>query len=829
MDRYDLKILEFDKIIELLKLRAYSDGAKKLAGELRPSNDISDVRRSLEDSDSAKQLVLRRGEIPLSGLSDITEIVKRSSRDATLSCAELLKIARFLRTSGKMYDYAYRAKASFVEDREINPLEDISMLTEQKSVSDLNENTDIGILSFLEYFDGLSEFSDLEKRISKAILSEDEVSDFASHDLHSIRRKIKDIQKNIRDYLDSVIRTNSEDLSDSIYTQRDGRYVIPVKSAQKSKFKGLVHDASSSGQTLFIEPLAVVENNNKIRELEIEERKEIERILFSFSQEIKQYSIELLNSNTIAVKIDFIHAKAKLAIDLDANIPEINDAGIIELLSVRHPLIPKDKIVPIDIILGTSYRSLVITGPNTGGKTVALKTCGLMTLMAMSGLLIPAKEKSKISVFSKVLADIGDEQSIEQNLSTFSAHMTHVISILKFADHESLVLLDELGSGTDPSEGAALAVAILEELRMIGCLVMSSTHYKELKVYALENDEVENASCEFDIQSLRPTYRLLIGMPGVSNAFVISQKLGLDERLIKKAKENLGSEKLSFEKVLADAENKRRQYSQAREDVERRSNELKLKEEKISREELFIKNKKDEIINSAREESRNQLRDMLKITEMLIDDIKKSMKSGNYAEADKLAKELRQSLKSEINSLDDKLTDSLINRTSNGKKLSKDELKIGELYYVPLLGKNARLLENPKGNKVLVQDGNISTRVDVRNLEPAKQSGSAAEKKFGTTGKGTSFSSQRLDKKMNFSPEIKLIGMRTDEAEVELERFIDSACLASIKQLRVVHGKGTGALRAMVKRVVNRDKRIKSSSDAPYGQGDSGVTLIELR
>lgn len=872
MENFDLKTLEFEKIIYELEKRAYSDGAKELAKSLQPSDDFEVVQKCLCDSYAAQNLILTRGEVPLSGLSDIKSIVNRSERDACLSCKDLLQIARFLRATASMNDFAYRARIALEENREFNQLtskvdaEDklIRQLSSGSNENLLNDNTKLhfsSLMNFLHIFDSLISLNNLENRIDRAILSEDEVADNASNELATIRKKIKDVQQSIKIYLDNVIKNDSEYLSDSIYTQRDGRYVIPVKSAQKSKIKGLVHDASSSGQTLFIEPIAVVESNNKIRELQIAEKKEIERILFDFSQEIKLAADSLKLSNSSAIEIDFIHAKGKLAIEWKANLPKINNRGYISLKNVRHPLIAKDKVVPIDILLGDSYSTLVITGPNTGGKTVALKTCGLMSLMAMSGLLLPCQENSEISTFSKVLADIGDEQSIEQNLSTFSSHMKHIVEILDFADDKSLILLDELGSGTDPAEGAALAISILEELRNLGSKVLSSTHYKELKVYALETEEVENASCEFDIDSLKPTYKLLIGIPGVSNAFVISKKLGLSDRLIDRAKKNLTADSLKFEAVLADAENKRRQYNNAKAEVDKLEADLKKRENEITREELFITQKKQEIINSTREENRQIFRDKLKITEMLLDEIKQAIKGQDYTQAHKLGSELKLSLRNEISDIENKITSNLVKGNSFGKKIEKDDLKIGELYYVPLLGKNAKLLEVIKNKKVLVQADNLRTTVDITALEEAKtvnnfdnekKYGKGLKSQFSRSSKSqksskssmspwssksdrmhqsnkSNHSSINLEAKMYFSPEIKLIGMRVDEAEVEVEKFLDAAVLASVKQLRIVHGKGTGALRNMVKSRLNKDKRVLNFSDAPYGQGDAGVTVVELK
>lgn len=842
---FDTKRLEYDKILEKLSALCYSQHAKETALQLQPTCEIEEIEQRLDETEGAVYVFLRRGEPSLQGLSDIGSYISRAERDATLSCAELLELARVLRCFSRLLDYSEHVELQLKNEREEEYGEkDGKTVSEDAERRLLPKGETLAAVqlcdAYLKHFREIGDFRDLRRAIEQAVLSEEELADHASPELASLRRRIKEQQVHIRSRLEQILKNDADLLTDSIYTQRNGRFVIPVKASERGRIQGLVHDASASGQTVFIEPLAVLEANNKIRELKIEEAKEVERILFRFSQWVKSTGRALRRSSLAAVHLDFIQGRARLALQMKAVRPRLNEDGRLLLKKARHPLIEEKKVVPIDLELGRRFSTLLITGPNTGGKTVALKTCGLLTLMGMSGLMIPAADHSELSVFHKVLADIGDEQSIEQSLSTFSSHMRHIIQILELADSQSLILVDELGSGTDPSEGAALAMAILEELRRREAKTLASTHYRELKMYAMENVGVENACCEFDLESLRPTYKLLIGLPGVSNALLISRRLGLPESLVTRAKEFLDRDAQHFEEVLAEAETERRKWEESRGESERIRKELEKSRAEFEEERLLRKEKEEAKQASLREEYRSMFREKLKITELLLEDIQKARREGRIGDAGQLAFDLRSSLRSEIREQEAVMAASALR--SRGEKKRKDDtliLRAGENYYVPLLGKNAKLLEEVKGKKqVLVQAGNFQTRVDPHSLERARDEAPRASAARSAAVSGSAKEERRLrseagrssfERSLHFSPELKLLGLRVDEAEVELDHFLDHACLSSVKQLRIVHGKGTGALRSMVLHKLKKDARVKSCAAAPFGQGDAGVTVVELK
>lgn len=780
--------LELDKILERASQLTSCDDAKAMMLALEPSRHLDTVNKRLAETNDAHSLSGRFGSPSFGGLTDVTESLRRSKTGASLSTTELLEIARVLHVIRTLKDWRKRSAGT-------------------KTVLDTR-------------FDALVPSKYLEDKITTSIISEDEIADAASPELAAIRRKIRMTSSKARDQLDKMIRSSvvQKYLQESIITMRNGRFVVPVKAECRGNVPGLVHDTSGSGQTIFVEPMAVVEANNEIKVLESKEQDEIARILWQLSAETAEHAGVIINSYSAAVELDVIFAKADLAYKMKASLPIMNSEGVIELKKARHPLIDADKVVASDVTLGIGFDTLIITGPNTGGKTVSLKLIGLLTLMAACGFMIPASDNSRLSVFDSVFADIGDEQSIEQSLSTFSAHITNTIDILKSCTAKSLVLLDELGAGTDPIEGAALATAILEDLRKKGARIACTTHYAELKAFALRTDGVENGSCEFDVATLRPTYKLLIGVPGRSNAFAISLRLGMEQELVDRAGELVSTESREFENVVSALDVQRQELikkEQAAENARRKA----VKAQRRAEEELadVRKQAQNEI-----EQARMQAQEIMTKTRAqalaLLDEIEATRKKAESEAADKAA------LKSKIKELE-KTADPIAKKTNDGYVLPR-KLKVGDDVLIFDIDKNATVLELPdRNNKVLVQAGIMQLRVDLDNIRLI-ESRKKSPQSYIRSGRKTT---NRSNYDVKAITEVDLRGMTAQEAIMQLELSIDSAVLSNINQLTIIHGKGTGVLRTEVHKFLKTCKYIKSYRLGVYGEGEAGVTIAELK
>jgi len=791
MDTRTLKVLEYDKILQRLKDFAVSDLGKELAGSVLPVTEIELVSRLLDDTTEAVSLVMRKGNPPLYGLHDITSSLKRAKIGSVLSPSELLRVADVLRTSRNFIKY----------------------------MSDEDDKTKGSIkeLSALLYYD-----KSLEEKINSCILNEEEIADNASSLLSSIRKQIRQQQEHIKDRLNEMIRSAryQKFMQDPIVTIRQDRYVIPVKQEYRNEIQGLIHDSSSSGATIYIEPMAVVEANNKIKQLKIKEQLEITRILQELTSDVQNIADNLFSAIDALARLDVIFAKARLSIDDKCVQPKVNKEGRIHLKKARHPLLEKDKVVPIDIWLGQTFRTLVITGPNTGGKTVTLKTLGLLTLMAQSGLHIPVFEGSEIAVFEKVFADIGDEQSIEQSLSTFSSHMKNIVSVLNEADANSLVLFDELGAGTDPAEGAALAMAILDFLHDRGCVAAATTHYSELKVYALTRHGVENACCEFDVDTLRPTYRLLIGIPGKSNAFAISKKLGLSEEILQTARHFLKQEDIRFEDILNELESNRKNAEEQKKKAEEARMEAEKLKHEIEEQKLKINMQKDKILKEAREEARKILIEAREEATKIIEELKKAQKEQQQAEQVRAIEEARRKLKNKIDCVEDALVQSLMPNQSFVK--SPEHLKPGDTVLVVSLNQKATVLEPPDSKgEVLIQAGIMKINVHISNLRLADEQKEYA----GKTGIGKI----SVSKAQKATTEADVRGMCLEEALQYVDKFLDDSVIANLPSVTIIHGKGTGILRSGIHRFLKNDSRVKSYRLGKYGEGETGVTIVELK
>ena len=671
-------------------------------------------------------------------------------------------------------------------------------------------------------FEDLSPLTQISEEILKCIISEDQIADDASPTLKKIRREISSTNDKIHSQLISMLNGSMRSyLQDAVITMRDNRYCIPVKAEYKSQVSGMIHDQSSTGSTVFIEPAAVVNLNNRIRELGLEEQKEIEVILAQLSAKVGEYSEEIVQDQKIMTMLDFIFAKGRLAIEQNATRPIFNDEHIISIRKGRHPLLDPKKVVPIDIRIGEDFDLLIVTGPNTGGKTVSLKTVGLLTLMGQAGLHIPAGDRSRLSVFKKVYADIGDEQSIEQSLSTFSAHMKNIVAILKHADEDSLCLFDELGAGTDPTEGAALAIAILDHLHERGIRTMATTHYSELKVYALSTSFVENACCEFDVDSLSPTYRLLIGIPGKSNAFAISKRLGLKDYIIESAKRQIETDKESFEDLISDLETKRVIVERDKEEIAESKKRIKELEQALEKKSGKIEDQREQILREAREEAREILQDAKDTADDMIMSLNKANQGIDVRELEKK----RTKVRDKIGETNSKL--SIKKETSGKKTLKPQDLKLGDDVKVLSMGLKGIVnsLPDAKGN-LFVQCGIIRSRVNISDLELISEDIQSENR----TKKGSSgISKIKMSKSYSVSPEINLLGKTVDEAIHELDKYLDDAYLAHLPSVRIVHGKGTGALRSAVMNHLKRIKYVESYRQGEFGEGDAGVTIAVFK
>lgn len=793
MNRHHLA-LELDKVLELLARHTSCEDARLAALNLEPQSELASAQALMNQTRDAHMLLARFGGPAFGGLTNVNNALYRADAGSTLSLKELLNVASVLHV--------------------------IRTISQWRSTNE-------GVATVLDiYFNALVPNRFLEDSITTAIISEEEIADNASPTLADIRRKIRTQESKVRDQLGKYTHNSnfSKYLQDNIITMRNGRYVIPVRNEYRGEVPGLVHDTSSSGATVFIEPMPIVEANNQIKLLKNKEEDEIDRILAELSANVGSFANSIKSSYECAVELNLIFAKAQLAYAMRASVPQLNNEGIIELRRARHPLIDKNKVVPVDISLGTDFDTIVITGPNTGGKTVSIKTIGLMSLMAMCGLMLPVDDRSRISVFDHVLADIGDEQSIEQSLSTFSSHMTKIVSILEEADDRSLVLIDELGAGTDPIEGAALAVSILEQLRNQGAKIAATTHYAELKSYALQTPGVINGSCEFDVQSLKPTYRLLIGIPGRSNAFAISKRLGISDEIIEHAQELVSNENVRFEDVVDRLEQSRANMEKEREEARKIREEADRELEKAQKLKADIETLRQKELEDAKgqavritEQAKREAYQLLNDLEMLK---KQQAKEKNAAE---MARRARAVIKKDLNAIDS-ASDPIVALGNDEDYVLPRPLKIGDTVIIADIGNEATVvtLKDKKG-LVTVQMGTMKTRVKEENLRLIEKKKSAEKKRTVATG--------RMESRMNMKAQtsVDLRGMTVEEGILELDRYIDHALRMGINEFTVIHGKGTGVLRSAVRDYLKKSKYVKTSRLGTFGEGEDGVSIVTLK
>ena len=789
MEEKSLSTLEYTKILKSLSECAKNDDAKTMAEELKPSSDFREVERALAETDAAVTMSLKFGSPEILRVEPVDGAIKRLDVGGALSAAELLNVARLL-----------------------------------KCIRNLKRYTKEQTGALEEYFSELVSAKPIEDEINRAIVSEDEIADAASPALANVRRKMKNTGAKIKDSLDSMVRSGhyQKFLMDNIVTMRNNRYVVPVKAEHRSEVPGIVHDMSASGSTVFIEPSSVVNANNELHELEIKEKAEIEKVLYELSNKVAEISEQVKYNYETLILIDFIFAKAKLALDMKAVCPKLNTDGKIKIVKGRHPLIDKSKIVPIDVRLGDDFDVLVVTGPNTGGKTVVLKTIGLFCIMTQAGLHIPANEESEMPVFDDVFADIGDEQSIEQSLSTFSSHMKNIVHIVENAGPNSLVLFDELGAGTDPVEGAALATAIIESIRLIGAKIVATTHYSELKLYALSTDGIENASCEFDVETLSPTYKLLIGVPGKSNAFAISKKLGLPDSIIERSKEKLSDENIKFEDVLGSIEENRVSAQKAREEQERMRREIEQLKDELQREREKIDKKKDKIYDNARAKAEKIIKQAQEDTERMLEEIKQLQKEKRNKEAVRAMEEVRKELK-----LKEKSNVRPKNRRSGGVKsnVNLNTLKLGSnVLIIDLNDKGTVLSINKDNQTAVIQVGIMKITAKISNLVVLEDEKGSKPESYVAPKR-----SKGINTAMSGKTEVDLRGMTIGEAELEVDKFLDESVLSGLSEVSLIHGKGTGALRAGIHEYLRHHPHVRKYRLGRFGEGDIGVTIVELK
>ena len=789
MNYKSLTTLEYDKIIDRLVSFAASDKAKERLKKLVPMTDIHDINAALSETSDALSRVYAKGAVSFSGVHDVGASVKRLEIGSSLNTVELLHISSLLTAAARVKNY-------------------------------YEDTTD----SLTGYFHALEPLTPLNTEIKRCILSEDEISDDASANLRSIRRQKVLAAERIHTELNKMLNSSSvrNCLQVFVITSRSGRYCLPVKAEYKSQVPGMVHDQSATGSTLFIEPAAVVKLNNDIRELELKEQAEIEAILAELSAKASEFTDELLTDFQVLTTLDFIFAKAQMSKQYKCSCPVMNTNNYINIKKGRHPLIDPHKVVPIDIYLGKNFNLLIITGPNTGGKTVSLKTVGLLTLMAQSGLHIPALDHSELAVFDNVFADIGDEQSIEQSLSTFSSHMTNTVSILKEADAHSLILFDEIGAGTDPTEGAALAISILNDLHKRGITTMATTHYSEIKVYALTTDGVENACCEFDVESLRPTYRLLIGIPGKSNAFAISKKLGLPDYIIKDASARMDADDVQFEDLLSDLEHSRITIEKERAEINAYKQEIQQLKDELKTKSDRLDERRDKILRKANEEAAAILKDAKEYADQTIKTMNK------HGMTVKELEKQRSAIRDKMNKRQEKLSVQAAKPKAH-KAHDISEFKVGT--HVRVLSMNligtVTAPPSPKG-EITVQMGSLSTKTKINNLEILVGYKDPEEAKKAPKGAGGS-GKIKMSKAASISHEINLLGLTVDEAVAKLDKYLDDAYISRIPQVRIVHGKGTGALRNGVTAYLRGVPYIKSFRLGEIGEGDTGVTIVDFK
>ena len=797
MNQKVLKTLEYNKIIHQLTGYAASAPGKLLCQNLLPMSDFHEIVQAQTETSDALTRVRMKGSLSLSGIRDVRDSLKRLEIGSALGIPELLSISSLLTVAARAKAYGHHEESEEFPDDSLDQM-----------------------------FRSLEPLTPANNEIKRCIISEEEISDNASPGLHKVRRSMHGINDRIHTQLNSILNSCRSYLQDAVITMRDGRYCLPVKAEYKSQVNGMVHDQSSTGSTLFIEPMAVIQLNNELRTLEIQEQKEIEAVLADLSNQLTPYTTELAIDLQILTRLDFICAKAALSRHFKCSEPKFNTEGRIHIKDGRHPLLDPQKVVPITVWLGTDFDLLMVTGPNTGGKTVSLKTVGLFTLMGQAGLHIPAFEGSELAVFEEVFADIGDEQSIEQSLSTFSAHMTNIVNILNQADSRSLCLFDELCSGTDPTEGAALAIAILNFLHNMKCRTMATTHYSELKIYALSTPGVENACCEFDVATLRPTYRLLIGIPGKSNAFAISKKLGLPDYIIEDAKNHLESEDETFEDVISRLEENRVTIEKERAEIENYKAEIARLKSGLEKKEERFDERRDKMIRKANEEAQQILREAKETADRTIKNINKLAASSGIdtkaLEAERT--KLRDSLKKVEGGL------SLKQETRKPHKaINPKTLKLGDGVRVLSMNLNGTVssLPDAQGN-VFVQMGILRSKVNISDLE-LLQENSVSGPGLEARRKGSGSSNIKMSKSFGISPEINVLGMTVDEAVAQLDKYLDDAYIAHLPQVRIVHGKGTGALRAGIHKHLKRLKYIKEFHLGGFGEGDAGVTIVVFK
>lgn len=787
MNERSLRVLEFNKVKDILKKYAVTKGGKELVEELVPYESVFEVKNALEETNEAYNLVIKKGNPPFAGVFDIREALERATKGGTLSIGQLLYVGNMLRSTRQIKEYLQRKE----EEESFPRIEDLASI--------------------------LTPIPTFEKEIEIAIVSEDELSDKASSTLYNIRRSLKEKNSSVREKINSFVRSNAKYLQDSLYTMRGDRYVLPVKAEYKGAVPGLVHDQSSTGATLFIEPMGLVNLNNEIKELKLKEQAEIERILAELSRKVKN-NRDILSSNMkILLQIDFIFAKGKYALASKGIMPEVKEDGSFNLIDARHPLIDPQVAVPSDIYLGKNFTALMITGPNTGGKTVTLKTVGLTHIMAMSGLLICAREGSSVSFYREVFADIGDEQSIEQSLSTFSSHITNIVEIMKAADRESLALFDELGAGTDPTEGAALAVSIIETLKDRGTKIIATTHYSELKGYALRTTGVENASVEFDVETLRPTYRLLIGVPGKSNAFAISKRIGLDDYVIEKAKKHMSEENLQFEDLIRDLQEKSiiaNRDAREAEKVKIEAEKLKKSyEEKLKR----LESSRDKAYNEARSEAKEIIAKAKDEADEILRAMRELEKLGISGGGRQRLEEERKKLK---DSLEEREKDLLKERENAGEAI--DKVTLGMDAYLPTLNQNVVIISMPDNKgEVQVEAGIIKISVklkDLRKIQKATVKEKAKKKK-----REVNLNLRAVENRVD------LRGLDAEEACYRADKYLDDAYISNLGEVTIVHGKGTGVLRKAINDMLKRHPHVKSYRLGVYGEGGDGVTVVDLK
>ncbi len=783
------RVLEYKKILDLLGAEAASEITKKMIAELKPALDVFQIKEMLAETTEAVSVIMRKGAVPLGSFYDIKDYIWLADKGSVLAMKQLLQILYNLQVT--------RNAASFLK-------------------SDLPE---------LPIIKGLADVLSIQKRleddIDRCIISEDEMADAASPELKNIRRTIQRQNEAIRSKMNQILNSadNKTILQDALVTMRQGRYVVPVKQEHKAKFPGIVHDQSSTGATLFIEPQAIVNLNNELREMELAEKVEMERILAELSAAVASVKDELLNNQDILLKLDFIFAKGKFSVKLKATEPEINTQGSLRIKDGRHPLIDKNKVVPISIAIGKGYNTLVITGPNTGGKTVTLKTVGLFVLMTQAGLHVPASSGTEMPVLQKVFADIGDEQSIEQSLSTFSSHMSNIVNIVENSGKDTLVLLDELGAGTDPLEGAALAISILEHLYDKSVKTIATTHYTELKKYAIATRGVENASMEFDVETLSPTYRLSIGIPGRSNAFEISQKLGLKPVIIKHAKGMLEQGDIEFEDVIGSIEKDRKLAEEERDEAMLLNLEMKKQKEQFDKERAKLEEQKEKILSKAKEEARDMIREAKEIADEVQKELRELEKYQNSGDRNRKYEEVRK----KIRETSDKYKEKLV-AAENPNPVRPDELKIGDRVKVLSLDQKGNVLTLPDDkNELMVQVGLLKISVNLDNI--TKIQDGSGKKDTKTSRYGTLYRS----KVQSVTPSINVRGSNLDDAVMDVDKYLDDAYIAGLKEVTIIHGRGEGVLREGIHSMLKGHKHVAKFRKGAYNEGGDGVTVVELK